>query len=208
MAVYDLPSGVIQLQSTSGHQIKPLKRQYAILSLALQDSERVLQLSEALTTTISPFNLRWLANQPEFKDPKRIRHAVHVEKLVFEKHRHSCFDYTNDITQLLHIMVHKPQLQCIDPEELMQLSLHQLVSGTSLQKVRDQIDGHEAKFKLMLSEKFEELEQETKENDQLVTCKKCNSTNVILAMRQVRSADEGMAAFISCLNCRSCFRMD
>lgn len=172
------------------------------------DAPRVIELSQALGATIGNTTQAWLKQQPEFKDHALMQTAVLMERAVYLKHRHSGTSYVDAIVELLHILIYKPEICKYDPGEMVNMPPNELMEGTYLQRVRDQIDGHETRFKLMLSEKFEELERETRDKDQLVQCRKCNSTNVILDMRQVRSADESMTAFVSCLNCRSCFRMD
>lgn len=208
MACYKLPAPVTDATRQARHCIKPMERHRAVLSLALADAARVIELSRALGATTGSTPPEWLQQQPELQDTDRMKTAVFMERAVYLNHRHSTSSYVNAIVELLHILIHKPELRKYDPEAMVRMPPHELMEGTCLQRVRGQIDGHETRFKLMLSEKFEELERETRDKEQLVHCRKCNSTNIILDMRQVRSADESMTAFVSCLNCRSCFRMD
>jgi DNA-directed RNA polymerase subunit M/transcription elongation factor TFIIS len=208
MTSYKLPTSMTEATRQARHFIKPMERHCAVLSLALADAPRVIELSRALGATTGNPPAGWLRQQPELQATDRMQAAVFMERAVYMNNRHSACSYVNAIVELLHILIHKPELRKYDPEAMVRMPPHELMEGTCLQRVRDQIDGHETRFKLMLSEKFDELERETRDKDQLVHCRKCNSTNIILDMRQVRSADESMTAFVSCLNCRSCFRMD
>jgi DNA-directed RNA polymerase subunit M/transcription elongation factor TFIIS len=80
------------------------------------------------------------------------------------------------------------------------------LQGTVIDQVRQQLEGHEEKFKLMLQDRFDELESATGGGN-LVTGKFCSSSNVIYNMRQTRSADEGMSAYLCCLKCGSSWKL-
>ena len=77
--------------------------------------------------------------------------------------------------------------------------------GTIAEKIKMQLESHEQMFKLMIQERFDELEKQS--GDELIHCEKCKSSNVIFDLRQTRSADEGMTAILNCLKCSYSWKM-
>lgn len=62
------------------------------------------------------------------------------------------------------------------------------------------------------SEELAEIERDNfilnpiKVNDGIYTCGKCKSSKVVSIAKQVRSSDEGMSVFCTCVNCNNSWR--
>ena len=81
-----------------------------------------------------------------------------------------------------------------------------LIRGSLLERVQQQMDSHEKLFRSMLQEKFEDMAEDTADNG-LLQCKMCKSSNVVWDQIQTRSADEGMSIYAMCLKCQHKWRM-
>ena len=73
--------------------------------------------------------------------------------------------------------------------------------GPDLQKVMDdERQQYERSLKL-LYDKVEEGSVASMKQDAAITCKKCGSSEITMAMAQTRSADEGATVFFTCMRC-------
>ena len=84
-----------------------------------------------------------------------------------------------------------------------------ILHGTGVVRAQHRFDDREHRFKSMLQEKFEELTDNAHhdQDEGLLQCKRCQSTNVMWDQRQTRSADEGMTIIAQCLACSNTWIM-
>lgn len=196
--------------------VRPEQRYYVVLAMCLANETAIVELAQitkmlqASDTDPSPsrtrseqFGLRY----PQLQDAARRCFATLVEASIFDTHRADGGGYTHCCTQMVHVLTHGVGVWELDPLQLVKTKTMDLLQGTMIHKISQQLENHEEKFKLMLQDRFEDLQKATEGQDDLITCHKCKSSNVIYNMRQTRSADEGMSAFLCCLKCGANWKM-
>ena len=145
-----------------------------------------------------------------FSVGSRVAMAVRLERELFMISRLNMELYSSKATQMAHVLInnYKAVLSSdYSPLEMLQAPVFDLLQGTMVDKIRIQLEQHEQTFKMMLQERFDELDTETDNQEKLLQCHKCHSSNVIFDLRQTRSADEGMTAVVSCLKCGAAWKM-
>ena len=197
--------------------VAPGQRYHVVLAMCLADEAAIVELAQVTDalravrdTDHMPIRVRpqrFGLRHPQLHDASRRCFATKVEASIFDTHRTDGCAYTHRCTQIVHVLTHGIGVWELAPLQLVQTKAMDLLQGTMIHKISQQLEGHEEKFKLMLQDRFEDLQKATEGQDDLITCHKCKSSNVIYNMRQTRSADEGMSAFLCCLKCGANWKM-
>ncbi len=104
-------------------------------------------------------------------------------------------DYKDAVLRAAHNLRMNPALahEVVDaPDEV-------LARGTALDEIAEQQRMREERFRQMLEEKYEALNDETFQA--IVRCRRCNSMEISWEEKQTRSADEGATLFCVCTAC-------
>lgn len=151
----------------------------------LPDKRWCLAVALCCTSESEVFRLRNANEPPASCDEARVRFAVEMEGAIHKAASDFC-DYASRATRVLHAIVNGAQLWRVPetPDQIAAARMFDFLQGTIVDKIRMQFEGHEKVFKMMIQERFEELEKETQGNE-LLQCEKCHSSNVIFDLRQV-----------------------
>ena len=63
-------------------------------------------------------------------------------------------------------------------------------------------------FRCMLAQTVEQVRASTRDRSQSLVCGKCRSTDISVALRQTRSADEGMSGIATCRGCGARWKLN
>lgn len=130
--------------------------------------------------------------------------AREFEKEIFEMSLHDRMRYGQVLVRFLFILreneakIKELYTNGYNAKEILALDDNILLKNTKSQSAIEQINAYEARFSLLLHEKFEELDGKFEKD--LIKCK-CGSSNCLFEQIQTRSADEGMTIFCKCLKC-------
>lgn len=86
-------------------------------------------------------------------------------------------------------------------EDVVYKTDEELAKGTLLGRLDDERAARSYRFKQMLQEKYDALDDE--KFKAIITCRTCGSTEVRWQEKQTRSADEGATVFCTCNSCKS-----
>jgi DNA-directed RNA polymerase subunit M/transcription elongation factor TFIIS len=195
-----LPELLITPEWTSTHPVQGAGRMNAVVVLLLKDTDQLVRMAEG-ERVVGGRGLAGIAKED-------VAAAIQTEHEIYTATWQSPANYTARVLSLVRAMTLNPKRFPRCTPEMARTPAVELMRGTSVAEVREQIEGHEAKFRLMLEERFEDLERQTASGGALMSCNKCKSSRVITNMRQVRSADESMTCFVQCLKCRANYRLD
>lgn len=147
-----------------------------------------------------------LENEPDYNDI--FEFAKKVERDVFSSldYTQAIYDYKTRICRVLFSLSINYNTLKNSQHNLSEICGDELVKGTFIEQSRHQNVTKEERFKAMLQEKFDQVEEETSK-DALLQCMNCKSNNVVWTQRQTRSADEGMSVFAMCLKCNMSWKM-
>ena len=134
-------------------------------------------------------------NKEEYiRNAKRVCHNI-----AFLPQQHVLKYLSNDTTH--PTMAQYTESKCNNQPTTIAFISDEHMRGPVLQKVMDdEREQYDISLK-MLYDKVEEGSVAAMKQKAAITCKKCGSSEILMAMAQTRSADEGTTMFFTCVKC-------
>lgn len=138
---------------------------------------------------------------PEYT-PEQI---TYIEMSLYEKNPLNETEYINNSKRICHniAFMHKDHVDSfINKSDTVIARISDAkMRGPLLQSVMENERAEYDNTLKMLYEKVEEGSVASLKQKAAITCKKCDSSEIVMAMAQTRSADEGATMFFTCVKC-------
>lgn len=133
-----------------------------------------------------------LKSRPEVALCRDVEAAIHAVSATEE-------DYTDLLLRACFNL--RANLSETDPSAFVHASDAHLSKGTLLERIERESHAREERFRSMLKEKYDDLNDVTYEA--IVRCRRCGSSEVSWEEKQTRSADEAATVFCVCDQCKN-----
>lgn len=124
--------------------------------------------------------------------------SVALDTFLFRRVMGNDDEYVTRMRAIMYNLSQHEQLREEDMERLASMDDAEMRKNSVLERIEIEQRQRRERFEKMLQERYDDVKQE----ESLLSCRKCGSDNISWQQKQTRSADEAMTVFCTCKSCK------